>query len=126
MSSSTGTGDGGGGGGSGSGSGNEIARYYLSILDSITALCTFRDGSFQESSSDEELVNIGSLGGRFRRSDRSFASVCRPVTKKRSGGGGSGSSRTSFLDSNQVMFLGTNNVLASLLCLGFWFILYSM
>lgn len=29
--------------------------YYLSIIDSITALCTFREGSFEESS-DEEIV----------------------------------------------------------------------
>lgn len=122
MPSSIDTAGGGGGGGAsgssigrgsgrGSSRGDVIGRYYVSLLDSITSLCTFRDGSFQESSSDEELVSIGGLGGGVRRSNRTFASVCRPVPKKRSGGGGSGSSRSAFLDSSQVMMLlGTINV----------------
>lgn len=71
----------------------------MSLIDSLTALCTFRDGgSFHESSSDEEVVHIRNLGGGGGGpiSRRRGASVlCRPVPKK--------GSKTALLDSSQVM-----------------------
>lgn len=85
--------------------------YYLSLIDSVTALCTFRDGSFHESSSDEEVVHITNLGGGSggggsgaMNRGRSASAMYRPVTKK--------GSKAALLDSSQV----TNGVYCLWFC----------